>query len=74
MIRYRITAKSPGHSYTISLVRFLNDEQARKLAKSSIGKARSMVPVDIQELVTYREEFAPNGMTTARTEIGRCPA
>jgi hypothetical protein len=74
MQRHRITAKSLGHSYTIELVRFLSDEQAVELMNKSIGKAKSIIPVDISELACDRELFLPSGAVVQRIEIGRTPA
>jgi hypothetical protein len=74
MKRHRITAKSPGHSYTIELVRFLSDEQAIELMHNSVAKAKGQIPVDISELACDRELFLPSGAVVQRTEIERCQA
>ena len=75
MERHRIVGETvTGNQYTVALVRELSDDGARELAGTLRGKARSVIPTDIVEVVTIRERYAVSGMTIDRIEIGRIQA
>jgi hypothetical protein len=74
MYRFRIVAESVSGRYTIAVVRQITDKAALELARNSRGKARSIIPTDVAEIVAYRETYDVDGMATGKTELGRIPA
>lgn len=67
MTRHRVVALGPtGKGYTVELVRFLTDEQAK--SRVSLPKARSQYK-DTLSVTVFRETFNLQGMTTSRVEV-----
>lgn len=65
MTRHRIVARFEGPGeYTVALVRFLTDDQARELANRSHSPYK-----DTRSLGVYREQFNLQGMTTSKEDV-----
>ena len=66
MHRHRITAVAPGGKrYTLALVRFRTDDQARELAgRTGHGQIKEVDAINVS-----RETFDLQGMTTSRKDV-----
>lgn len=66
MHRHRIMAVAPGgQCYTLALVRFLTDDQARELAThTGHGQIKEVDAINVS-----RETFDLQGMTTSREDV-----
>ena len=67
MIRHRIVARGvTGEGWTVALVRFKTDEQAKAMVNSHQAKS---IYKDTLTVVVYREEFNLQGMTISRKDL-----